>query len=172
MPRECAWLSAIRVRQKGNTEEQREVTINVNILKSCEHCRFLYGCKNKLPSLNQETLDIWMNWVVAKRQRLFTRLHSQTESLGHNPILLKTSNCLRDLPAETLWFYFSWHKILHYFLSVLELWLSIFNPKQQKQPTHCILGWYNTDCLQDGHLNSLHMHCICYSKCYCKVECF
>lgn len=90
-----------RVRQKGNTEEQGEIIINVNILKSRGHCRFLYSCKNKLPSLNQETLVLRRNWLVAKRQCLFTRLHSHTESLGHNPILLKTSNCLR-LPGICL----------------------------------------------------------------------
>jgi len=87
--------------KRKKTEEQGEITINVNILDSCGHCRFLCGCENKLPSLNQETLDIGRNWLVAKRQCLFTRLHSQTESLGHNPILLKTSNCLR-LPGICL----------------------------------------------------------------------
>lgn len=97
----CAWLSTVRVRQKGNTEERGEIIINVNILKSWGHCRVLYGCKNKLPSLNQETLDIRRNGLVAKRQCLFTRLHSHTESLGHNPILLKTSNCL-GLPGICL----------------------------------------------------------------------
>lgn len=91
MPREYLWLSAVREGQKGNTEEQREI-INVSI---CCHCRFLYDYKNKLPSLSQEILDKWKNCSVAKRQCLFTRLHGQTESLGHNPILLKTSNCLR-----------------------------------------------------------------------------
>lgn len=73
----------------------------MNILKSRGHCRFLYGCKNKSLSLNQETFDIWRNGLVAKRQCLFTRLHRHTESLGHNPILLKTSNCLR-LPGICL----------------------------------------------------------------------
>ena len=149
MPRGCAWLSTVRVRQKGNTEEQGEIIINVNILKSCGYCRFLDGCKNKLPSLNQETLNIQRNWLVAKRLCLFTRLHSQTESLGHNPILLKTSNCLR-LPGicllrhygfislDTKYFIISCLEIiLHYFL--LELCLSIFNPKQQKQPTTTVI---------------------------------
>lgn len=85
---------------------------------------------------------------------------------------IKLPQAARDLSAETFWVYFSSHKILHYFLSVLELCLSIFNPKQQKQPTYCILGWNNIDCLQERHLNSLDMHSICYSKCYCKVEYF
>lgn len=37
--------------------EQGEIVINVNVFKSRGHCRVLYGCENKLPSLNQEALD-------------------------------------------------------------------------------------------------------------------
>lgn len=84
----------------------------------------------------------------------------------------QTASGCQDLSAETFWVYFSSHKILHYFLSVLELCLSIFNPKQQRQPALCILGWNNINCLQKRHLNSLGMHSICSSKYYCKVEYF
>lgn len=123
--------------------------MNVNILKSCGHCMFLYGCKNKLPSLKQETLKIRRNWLVAKRQCLFTRLHSQTESLGHNPILLKTSNCLR-LPAICLLRHYGFISLdTRYFIISCLCWSYVF-PYLTKavKLTRCILGWYSTDCMR------------------------
>lgn len=173
MPSECAWLSTVRVKEKGDMGEQG-VWMCTECGKSCGHWRFLYGCKNKLPSLNQETLAIQRNWFCKESVSLHKAVQSN-QVFGPQPYssrAIRLPQAARDLSAETFWVYFSSHKILHYFLSVLELCLSIFNPKQQKQPARCILGWNNINCLQKRHLNSLGMHSICSSKYYCKVEYF
>lgn len=140
--------------------------------KSCGHWRFLYICKNKLPSLNQEMFAIQRNWFCEESVSLHKAVQSNQVS-GPQPYssqAIKPPQAARDLSAETFWVYFSSHKILHYFLSVLDLCLSIFNPKQQKQPTHCILGWNHINCLRERHLNSLGMPRICYSTIIAKLS--
>lgn len=112
----------------------------VNILKSFGHCVFLYGCKNKLPSLKQETLKIRRNWLVAKRQCLFTRLHSQTESLGHSPIL-KPSNCLR-LPAICLLRHYGFISLdTRYFIISCLCWSYVFPYLTQSSKTNSLHPW-------------------------------
>lgn len=138
----------------GHREKQWQTIIDVNILQSCDHCRLLYGCKNKLPSLKQESQSV-EELVCCKEP---VSLHKAAQSswvFGPQPYSsqdLKLPQAASNLPAET-WFYFSWHKILHYFLSVPELCLSIFNPRQQNEPTLCTLDWCNIDCVQEWHLN-------------------